>query len=428
MNIHNPKTLSNSPTLSFCWFFSSNYYYVFLYSAKKPTLANRIEATNTLRSLSAAEWHSLSLLPCCCCCRRLLFRRGNVEPGSLQVAVKKTNPRHARLRSLICSWRSVLLPSCIMVKVQKIDYFGDFWSIHWPRLFCFLTFCSFDTYILTVASFFLWKNYEFDQKSQSNSAMFHFLKYLTRDDQDQHDANGSLLVRRQYRTFRVSWLFKMCRYLHSSKCRQSPTSVNSISVGSSQRQASQAFPDWPDVSLSRVALWARSDHDRSSPMWLFCLISNHALYCSEFSFCHCANVSPLSVLLSHGPHSAQHALRGLQALCRGQGSRLLSKRRRVLHHWNGGRGSQTLQVSLMAFFSPLTPTLPWHTDAILPQTWRFSHISFLLFWGYMCLPCSSAPTVTFFLPHELKCISFFLLSPLNSRIRYAATASWSAEA
>lgn len=62
-----------------------------------------------------------------------------------------------------------------------------------------------------------------------------------------------------------------------------------------------------------------------------------------------ANVSP-SVLLSRGAHSAQPALRGLQAVCRGQGSGLLSKRRRVLHHWNGGRGSQTLQVSLIAFF------------------------------------------------------------------------------
>lgn len=119
-----------------------------------------------------------------------------------------------------------------------------------------------------------------------------------------------------------------------------------------------------------------------------------------------ANVC-LSLLLSRGPHAAQPALRGLQAVCGGQGSGLLSKRRRVLHHWNGGRGSQTLQVSLMAFFFFLfflyfssdtnASVAHWsHPAADLGVNFIHRAFHFLLLWGICKCVCRSlAQTVCF---------------------------------
>lgn len=52
-------------------------------------------------------------------------------------------------------------------------------------------------------------------------------------------------------------------------------------------------------------------------------------------------------LYSCGPHTSQSAFRGLQAVRGRQGPGLLSQWGRVLHHWNCGWSSQTLQVGLM---------------------------------------------------------------------------------
>lgn len=121
-----------------------------------------------------------------------------------------------------------------------------------------------------------------------------------------------------------------------------------------------------------------------------------------------ANLS-LSPLLSHGPHSAQPALRGLQAVCRGQGSGVLSKRRRVLHHWNGGRGSQTLQVSLMAFF-PLLFYLYFSSDTNVSLT-HWSH------------PVAELEVNSIHLHFIFFCVRLYVCAPLlgtYSRLKWSA--------
>lgn len=244
-----------------------------------------------------------------------------------------------------------------------------------------------------------------------------------------------------------------------------PRSIASLWAAASGRQVS---PYWPSV-----ALWAQTAPRQlvlclhCAYIILLCLscayfaVSNQILCCSEYSLWSCvmpyilffhepafvfccvttANVSP-SLLLSHGPHSAQPALRGLQTVCRGQGSGLLSKRRRVLHHWNGGRGSQTLQVSLMAFFFLLFFLYLSNDTNVSVTRWSHPaadlevnviHPAFHFFFSffvrvYVCVLFLGTYSLIFFLPPKLKCVSVVRLGPLYPGIRYAAAASHSGEA